>query len=220
MSRIRVLVADENALFRVGISMFLAAQSEVEVVGQAASGQEAVDLASELLPDVVLMDISMPGLSGCEATRRIRRRLPQVQVLAMTGCESEEHFFRILDAGAAGYILKRSSPADLLAALRAVYNGEAYLCPTVAKLLVEDYLRKADRAEEALVRDDGLTDRELEVLRLVAEGGTNQEVADALCISVKTVEHHRAHIMEKLDLHGSAALVKYAIRKGLISVDA
>lgn len=219
MARIRVLVVDDYALFRVGMTMFLDAQPDVEVVGEASSGQEAVERASELRPDVVLMDISTPSMDGCRATRRILESTPEVRVLALTVHGTEDLFFGALDAGASGYVLKSSSPDELLSALRAVHRGDAYLCPSVAKMLVEGYQKRVDRIEGAPVRDDGLTDREVEVLRLVAEGGTNHQVADALCISIKTVEHHRAHIMDKLHIHSSTELVKYAIRKGLISID-
>jgi two-component system, NarL family, response regulator NreC len=219
MDRIRLLLADDHELFRHGLKLILSSEPDVEVVGEAESGQEAIALAERLRPDVVLMDITMPDMDGSEATRHIQERLPGVRVLIVTMHESQTHFFQVLDAGACGYILKGSSPEELLTAVRAVHDGEAYLCPSVAAMLVTNYRHKADQPEMAPVAMDGLTEREQEVLRLVAEGCTSQQVAAELCISVKTVEHHRAHIMEKLDVHTRAALVRYAIRRGLVRAD-
>jgi len=217
MNRIRVLLADDHDLFRCGIKLMLSSEADIEVVGEAESGQEAISLAERLCPDVVLMDITMPDMDGSEATRQIRRRFPAVRVLIVTMHESEAHFFRVLEAGASGYILKDSSPQELLAALRAVHDGGVYLCSSVAEMLVASH--QPERNEETLAARGSLTEREREVLQLVAEGYTSQEVAAKLCISVKTVEHHRAHIMEKLHLHNRAALVKYAVREGLVRVD-
>lgn len=214
-SKIRIVIADDHGIVREGIRMILASQEDFEVVGEASTGREAVELARHMKPDVVLMDISMPDLNGIEATRRIREELPSVQVLGLTMHEEENYVFQMLKAGGAGYVLKRAASEDLVAAVRAVHRGEAFLYPSVAKLVVRDYLERAGRQEQDTSLD-GLTEREREVLTLIAEGLTNQEIAQRLFISVKTVQTHRAHIMEKLNLHDRTELVRYAIRKGLI----
>lgn len=214
-SKIRIVIADDHGIVREGIRMILASQEDFEVVGEASTGREAVELARHMKPDVVLMDISMPDLNGIEATRQIREELPSVQVLGLTMHEEENYVFQMLKAGGAGYVLKRAASEDLVAAVRAVHRGEAFLYPSVAKLVVRDYFERAGRQEQDTSLD-GLTEREREVLTLIAEGLTNQEIAQRLFISVKTVQTHRAHIMEKLNLHDRTELVRYAIRKGLI----
>jgi two-component system response regulator NreC len=163
------------------------------------------------------MDISMPDLDGFEATRRIVQTSPQTRVLVLTMYDSEEHFFEILKAGAVGYVPKKAAPTDLIAALRSVHAGGVFIYPTVARSLVNDFLRRADGAQEQESLG-GLSDRERQVLRMIAEGVSNREIAEALVLSVKTVERHRANIMEKLGLHNRTALVKYAIRKGLVDI--
>jgi len=213
--KIRVLIADDHGIVREGIRMILAAQEDIEVVGEASTGREAVELARRMQPDVVLMDISMPDLNGIEATRRIREEMPGVQVLGLTMHEEENYVFQMLKAGGAGYVLKRAAAEDLVAAVRAAARGEVFLYPSVAKLVVRDYLERA-RHQEDDASLDALTPREREILSLIAEGLTNQEIAQRLYISVKTVQTHRAHIMEKLNLHDRTELVRFAIRKGLI----
>jgi two-component system response regulator NreC len=214
MSKIRVLIADDHGIVRAGLRSLLEAQADMEVVGEASTGREAVDAACTLQPDVVLMDIGMPGMSGLEATRELRKRAPSIRVLALTIQESEEYFFAMLKAGASGYILKEAEPQELLSALRAVYQGGAFLSPAVAKVVLEGYVTrpKADNPE-------GLTVREGEVLRLAAQGHTNREIAESLCLSIKTVEKHRASMMDKLGLRGRQELIRYALRKGLIDLD-
>jgi DNA-binding NarL/FixJ family response regulator len=213
--KIRVLIADDHGIVREGIRMILAAQEDIEVVGEASTGREAVELARRMQPDVVLMDISMPDLNGIQATELIRRELPEVQVLGLTMHEEGNYVFELLKVGAAGYVLKRAAAEDLVAAVRAAHRGEAFLYPSVAKMVVQDFLQRASPKEKEHALD-GLTEREREVLTLIAEGYTNQEIANRLYISIKTVQTHRAHIMEKLNLHDRAELVRYAIRKGLI----
>jgi two-component system response regulator NreC len=213
----RVLIADDHPIMRAGVRLMLENESDIEIVGEADNGLKAVEMAKALHPDVVIMDISMPDLDGFEATRRIVQTLPQTRVLVLTMYDSEEHFFEILKAGAVGYVPKKAAPTDLIAALRSVHAGGVFIYPTVARSLVNDFLRRADNTpeQESL---GGLSDRERQVLRMIAEGVSNREIAEALVLSVKTVERHRANIMEKLGLHNRTALVKYAIRKGLVDI--
>lgn len=217
MAKIRVLVVDDHGIVRAGIRSMLEAQSDLEVVGEAASGPEALRKAEQLLPDVVLMDLAMQGMSGIEAIKELRRRLPSVHVLALTIQDNEEYFFPVLRAGALGYVLKEAEPEELLAAIRTVHQGAAFLSPAVAKAVLGSYPEGLTLGRE---RDsyDTLTPREREVLQLVAEGRTNREIANTLYLSVKTVEKHRASMMAKLNLSNRSELVKYAIRKGLIEL--
>jgi two-component system response regulator NreC len=215
VQQVKVLVAEDHAVVREGIRMILDAQEDFAVVGEARDGDEAVRLARQLRPDVVVMDISMPRMNGVEATQEIKRLFPDVQVLILTMHEEESYVFQLLRLGAAGYVLKRAAATDLVEAVRAASRGEAFLYPAVARSVVQDYLDRM-RSGEGTSRYDGLTDREREILVLIAEGHTNAQIADRLFISVKTVQTHRAHIMEKLDLHDRSLLVRYAVRKGLI----
>lgn len=216
MSPIRVLIADDHVVMREGMSVLLEAESDIDVVGQAGDGQEAWEKALELQPDVVLMDITMPKKSGLEVTQHLQNSLPETRVLILTMHEGDEFFFRTLQAGASGYVLKGASPDELLGAIRAVHQGGVYLYPTMATKLMNDYLSRP--ASEQATYDD-LTPREREILTLIAEGLTSREIAEELTISVNTVQTHRQNIMEKLDLHNKSELIKYAIRKGLISVE-
>lgn len=202
---------------REGIRRLLAAEPDIVVVGEAADGHAAVDLTETLRPDVVCMDISMPGLSGLEATRQIKARLPEVGIVVLTMHEDEAYFYELVKAGASGYVLKRASARDLVDAVRAVAGGHTFLHPLIAQRLVSEHERTGGRDDDRR-RYDGLTERERQVVRLIANGKTNREIAEALHISVKTVETHRTHIMEKLDLHDRAHLVRYAVRKGLIDL--
>ncbi len=216
MSKIRVLIADDHVIVRDGVRMILEAQSDMEVVGEASDGREALERARQLSPSLVLMDIAMPGMNGLEATAAIKKDLPDVQVLALTMHEDYQYFFEMLRAGASGYVLKGASSADLLAAIRAVHEGGVYLHPAVAKNLVTDFIKRMEPGEEK-ARYDGLSDRERQVLKLVAEGKTSQQIADELFLSANTVQTHRAHIMEKLHLQNRTELIRYALRKGLIA---
>ena len=215
---IRVLIADDHVIVREGLRMLLEAEPDIEVIGEAAEGQEAVDKTIELRPDVVIMDITMPGMNGMEATRLIKNHSPDVKVLALTMHESDEYFFQILNAGASGYVIKGGSSRELITALRAVWRGDVFLYPSMAKKLLGDYLQLAKDGHDKEYYD-GLTDREMEILRHVAEGRTNQEIADLLVLSPSTVQTHRANIMAKLGLHSRTELVKYAIRRGFITLD-
>lgn len=212
---IRVLVVDDHTIVRAGIRLVLQAEPGIEVVGEAGDGQQAIAQTEALQPDVVLMDLAMPGISGLEATREIKRRWPQVQVLALTMHRSDDYLFRMLEAGASGYVLKGAETGDLIAAVRAAARGDVFLYPSMAKKLVADYLSRVQAGEER-ASYDGLTDREREVLRLIAEGYTNAEIAEALHLSPHTVQSHRRAIMEKLNLHDRVELAKYAMRRGLI----
>jgi DNA-binding NarL/FixJ family response regulator len=214
---IRVLVVDDHEVVRQGIKLVLETDPELEVVGEAASGEEAIERVRELKPNVVVMDIGMPGLSGFEATRRIRESHPDVEVLALTVHDSEAYVFQMLQAGATGYIVKRAPAADVIQAVKRAYQGEAVLHPSVAKLLIRDYLSRVEKGEE--VSYDTLSEREREILKLIAEGQTNREIADLLYLSVKTIQAHRANLMRKLGMHDRTELVKYAIRKGIIGLD-
>jgi len=215
MPKTKILVVDDHAIVREGVRMILAKESDLEVVGEAGDGEQALELTERLRPDVVIMDISMPGMGGIEATQTIRTRHPEVQVLALTMHEDESYIFQLLRAGAAGYVLKRAAAQDLVQAVRAAAKGEAFLYPSVARKVVEDYLKRVEMGEERQ-RYDGLTAREKEILTLIAQGLSNQQIAEKLFISIKTVQTHRAHVLEKLKLHDRTELVRYAIRKGLI----
>ena len=217
MATIRVLVVDDHTLFRQGIVGLLESQPDIEVVGQAGSAKDALAAAVELSPDVVLMDITMPGTSGLSATAEIRSRIPTANVLILTIHDREDYLYQALRAGASGYVLKGADIHDLLDAVRSAYRGDVYLYPTATKALVADYLRRA-RAGEDRAGYDGLTDREREILHLIAQGKTTPEIAAELYVSPHTVQTHRDHIMSKLDLHSKAALIKYAIAKGLIEL--
>ena len=210
---LRVLLADDHAILREGVRLVFEVQPDITVVGEASTGEEALALAHQLRPDVVVMDIAMPGLNGLEATRRLRAALPGVQVVVLTMHADREYVAQVVQAGAAGYVLKQSAGHELVRALRAVRAGDAYLHPAITRALIGDYLRRVDESGPT----DGLTPREREVLRLVALGASNRAIANDLSISVKTVEAHRANLMAKLDMHDRTELVRYAIRTGLIS---
>jgi len=213
---VRLLLVDDHEVVRSGLRMLLDSEQDVEIVGEAGTAEEALRAVRELEPDVVLMDIGLPDLSGIEAATRIREIRPQVAVVALTIHEDKEYFFRMLDAGASGYVPKRAAPEELLTAIRAAAKGEVYLYPSLATLLVKDYMGQDPDDREARILN-GLTERELEVLGHLADGASNSEIGDTLQISPKTVARHRENIMRKLNLHSRTELVKYAIRKGIIS---
>lgn len=216
-SKIRLVLADDHAVVRGGLRMLLASQPDLEIVGEAANGQEALELVRSKRPDVVLMDIQMPDMNGIEAAERIRAIYPQTAVLALTMHEDDQYFFEMLRAGASGYVPKRAAPDELILAIHAVSGGGAYIYPSLAARLLNDYLQRVDNPDQPLVHDD-LTPREREVLTLIAEGLTNTAIAEQLVISTKTVDRHRENIMRKLNLHSRVDLVKYAIHKGLIDL--
>ncbi len=213
MSKIHLLLVDDHAIVRAGLRMLFAAEEDMEIVGEVGSGSDALDAVQRLKPDVVIMDIVMPGMSGIEATRKIKELAPETAVLALTMHEDEQYFFEMLNAGASGYIPKRAAPDDLVSAIRVVNQGNVFLHATLAKFVINDVLPHAGKAVDEL---DGLTPREMEVLKLIAEGKTSREIATELVISPKTVDRHRENLMSKLDLHSRVALVKYAIQRGLL----
>ncbi len=215
VDKIRILLVDDHAILRAGLRALLSAEPDIEVVSEAGNGLEAVAQTEKLSADIVLMDITMPVMDGLEATRRIHQSCPEVKVLVLTIHDSEEYLFQILEAGGAGYLVKDSADTDLINAIHAVYRGEAFLSPLAAKMVIKRYLRAVGQEEQKQNYED-LTRREKEIRKLIADGYTNQEIADLLIISVKTVETHRAHILEKLELRTRADLVKYARSQGLL----
>jgi DNA-binding NarL/FixJ family response regulator len=216
MPKLRIVLADDHTLVRHGLRKVLQDQSDWEVVGEANDGREAVRLVQELKPDVAILDIAMPRLNGIEATRQIARRFPEVHVLVLSMHADEPYVTQVLRAGASGYLLKDSADTDLIRAVAAVSQRKSFFSPAVAKVMLDDYVRQlADRG--ITDRYDTLTEREREVFQLIAEGKSNKDVADLLNLSPNTVETHRAHIMEKLDVHNAAEIVLYAVRKGVIS---
>ena len=218
MSKIRVLLAEDHTIVRKGIRALLDDAPIVEVVGEAENGREAVAQAEALQPDIVLMDHTMPLLNGLEATRQIRKLLPHVQVLILTMHTNEEYVFQFLQAGAAGYLVKQTAPTDLITAIEAIHRGDSFLSPTISRAVIEEYVRVGEAAGKG-APDGTLTEREREVLQLIAEGFSNQEIGAQLHISMKTVGVHRTNLMQKLDLHNLAELTKFAIRTGIIGLE-
>lgn len=210
----RLLLVDDHAVVRSGLRMLLENERDVEIIGEAATAAEALEAALRLKPNVILMDIGLPDMSGIDATREIKKRCPEVSIVALTIHEDEEYFFKMLEAGASGYVPKRAAPEELVTAIRAAATGQVYLYPSLAKLLVRDFLSGGRPSSEQTASD--LTNREQEVLTYLAEGANNEEIAGSLVISRKTVARHRENIMRKLNLHSRAELVRYAIRKGII----
>ena len=217
MARIRVLIADDHAIVREGVRALLKLSDDIEVVGEAANGLEAIEAARALSPDVILMDIAMPGLGGLEATLEIRKENPAAKILVLTQYEDREYIRRFLKAGVSGYVLKKSAGSDLTATIRAVNRGGLVLDPEVAREAMRE--QSSGAASGSSDPYETLTDREKQVLKLVAEGRSNKEVAELLDISVKTAMSHREHIMQKLDLHSRTELIRFALQKGVIRVD-
>ena len=213
MYKIRILIVDDHALLRDGIRALIDLTDDVEVVGEASEGKEAIKEAQELIPDVVVMDIAIPGMDGLEATRRIKKKNPKMQILILTQHNNKEYVLSAIKAGAAGYVPKRALGSELLSAIRAVHKGDSFLYPSAAAALIQDYRQQAE-----VEPYDRLTSREREILTLIAEGHTSRQIADMLYISLKTVQGHRTKIMEKLNTHNRAELIKYAVRKGLVSI--
>ncbi|MCH8911458.1 MAG: response regulator transcription factor [Chloroflexi bacterium] len=215
---VRVLIVDDHDIVRAGIRMLLDAQPDMAVVGEASDGKEAIEMAGSMKPDVVLMDISMPGTTGIEATRAIKKADSRIEIVGLTMHAEDRYFFQLLQAGASGYVVKGAAPRELLEAVRAASRGEAYIHPSLQRKLIGDYVSRTEGSGQASMLAD-LTERELEVLRLIVDGLTSREIAESLVISPNTVERHRQNIMSKLGLHNRAELVRYAISKGLVEVE-
>jgi DNA-binding NarL/FixJ family response regulator len=216
MKKLRILLADDHTLVRQGLRRILEEKPEWEVVAEAADGREAVLRTLELKPDVVIMDIAMPQLNGTEATRQITRKAPDVQILVLSMHMDESYVLQTLRAGARGYLLKDSVDADLIRAVTAVSEGKSFFSPSVAKMMLDDYIRHLEQ-QGVTDRFELLSEREREIFQLIAEGNSNKEIANLLSLSTSTVETHRARIMEKLDLHSTAEIILYAVRKGVLS---
>lgn len=216
MKKLKILLADDHVVMRTGLRALLERQPNLEVVGESENGREAIELVASLKPDVVVMDVGMPVLNGIEATKTIVTQHPTTAVVILSMYVDESYIMRALKAGARGYLLKDSAPADLIGAIQAVSQNKSFFSPKVSRILAEDYVRVL-KQKGAVDSYDLLTSREREILQLIAEGKANKEVAAALNISPYTVETHRSHILEKLNLHNPAELILYAVRKGLIS---
>jgi len=214
MNKIKVIIAEDHTIVRQGLCALLRSEPDIEVVGEASDGLEAIELAKRLIPDVVLMDIAMRNLNGIEATRQIKKLFSQMKVLVLTMYENEECIFQILKAGASGYLIKDSAMTDLVSAIRSIHQGDSYLSPSISKKVIEEYIQRAESGEKRSL-GDLLSSREREILRLISEGHSVPQIASLLCISKKTVEAHKTHIMEKLNIHDKVGLIKYAIRMGL-----
>ncbi|HJX35462.1 MAG TPA: response regulator transcription factor [Dehalococcoidales bacterium] len=215
MNKIKVLLVDDHAIMRDGIRALLSIHDDIKIVGEASEGQEAIEKTQDLSPDVVVMDVAMPDMDGIEATRRIRKQSPKVKVIVLTQYDNKEYVLSAIKAGAAGYVPKRALGSELVSAVRAVNRGESFLYPSAAAALIDDYRRQAKTADPY----DQLTPREREILKLIAEGHSSREIADTLFISLKTVYGHRTKIMEKLGLRNRTDLFKFAVRKGLLTLD-
>lgn len=209
----KILVADDHTLVRAGLTSLIARLPEMEVVGEAADGRQALRMVRDLQPDMVLMDIAMPGLNGLEAAERIHGIHPQTKIIILSMHASEEYVAQALKAGASGYLLKDAATSELEMALKSVAAGQFYLSPAISRQVVDNYLRGGPTGVELL------TPRQREILQLIAEGKSTRDIAETLHLSVKTVETHRAQLMERLDIHDVAGLIRYALKKGLITAD-
>ena len=213
-AKIRILLADDHAVLRAGLRALLNAEGDMEVVGEAANGREAVERAEQIDPDVIVMDLSMPGMGGIDATKQIREKGLHARVLVLTVHAEQQYLLPVLQSGGAGYVLKQAADTELIQAIRTVHRGEAFLYPTAASMLLDDYRRRVSATEDQF---DGLSEREREVLKFTAEGFSSQEIADRLVISAKTVDTYRQRIMDKLNIHHRSELIRYALRKGLLA---
>jgi len=215
-NKLSIVLADDHTILREGLRALLTADSNFEIVGEARDGREAVRCVEKLGPDLLLMDLSMPRMSGMDAIREIKKRYPETKIIALTVHKTEEYLLTTLQAGADGYVLKDATHDELMVAIKNVMGGKSYLSPGVSEKVIEGYLEGKEKTR-SLSSWESLSQREREVLKLIAEGYKNKEIADDLCISLKTVEKHRANLMKKLDLHNAAALTVYAMEKGLVN---
>ncbi len=218
MSKIKVVLAEDHTIVRKGIRALLDAEDNIEVVGEAEDGQAAINQVEKFSPDLVIMDHTMPVLNGLTATRQIKKMFPDVKILILTMHTNEEYVLQFLRAGAAGYLIKKTAPKELVTAIQAIYQGESYLSPSISKVVIDGYVQQSSNLDSE-DNYEKLTDRERQILQLVTEGFSNREIAEQLSISIKTVNNHRVSLMDKLDIHNTAKLVKYAIRKGVINLD-
>lgn len=218
MNNISVLVAEDHTIVRQGLRSILEKEFSIDVSGEAKDGKDVVEKVGRLNPDIVLMDINMPLLNGIDATRQIKKEFPGVKIIMLSMHSSEEYIFQSFKAGASGYLVKQTADTELISAIQMVHQGNYFLNSSISRTLVQDYLQKNDlvKSQDSLEK---LTDREREILQLIAEGCSNRKIAEHLYISVKTVETHKANLMEKLDIHNIAELTKYALRKGITSLD-
>jgi len=212
----RIVIAEDHTILREGLRALLSVDPLFEIIGEAEDGRDAIRCVETLMPDLVLMDLSMPKMDGMEAIREIKQRFPETKILALTVHKTEEHILAALQAGADGYAVKDASHAELLVAIKSILSGKSYLSPGISGKVIEGYLAGKQTLKSSSSWDT-LTQREREVLKLIAEGYKNKEIADYLCISLKTVEKHRSNLMRKLDLHNTAALTTFAMEKGLVS---
>lgn len=217
MAKIRIILADDHVLMREGLQAILERETDIEIVGHAKDGREAVDLVEKLKPDCVIMDIAMPNLNGLEATRLIRKLAPSVRIIVLSMHDAAEYVLQALKAGVHGYLLKQGIKDELILAIRSAYRGDKFLTSRISSSVIEGFLSQAE-ASESISPLQQLTQREREILQLIAEGNSSHQIADKLTISSKTVDRHRANIMEKLDIHNVAGLVHFAIQNGLVDV--
>jgi two-component system response regulator NreC len=217
MQKIKVLVVDDHTIVRDGICVLLGLAGDIEIVGEASNGKEAIEMVKKFKPDIVIMDIAMPIMNGIEATRRINKEFPEIKVLALTQYSNKEYVYPIIEAGAKGFISKTAASSELASGIRAINKGDSFLSPSVAKVFVEDY-QVGSTIRTNNDPYDELTYREREILKLLAEGYTINEIAEMLIISPKTVDGHKTRLMSKLDIHSRADLIKYAVRKGIIII--
>jgi DNA-binding NarL/FixJ family response regulator len=216
MEKIKVLLVDDHTVVRQGLRVLLEAEQDIEIVGEADTGRQAVQMTRKLAPDVVVMDIAMPNLNGLEATRQILKEMPKAKVLVLSSYSDDEYVHQMTEAGAAGYLLKQTAATDLIKAIREARKGNAFFSPSISKRLLDQYREAFLKGVPVKKRTDILTSREAEVLQLIAEGKPNKQIASDLCISIKTVEKHRQQLMNKLNIHEVAGLTRYAISKGVI----
>jgi len=216
VENLRIVLAEDHTILREGLRALLSADPNFEIIGEAQNGREAVRCVEKLEPDLLLMDLSMPRMSGMDAIREIKKRYPEIKIIALTVHKTEEYLLTTLKAGADGYVLKDATHEELVMAIKSVMGGKSYLSPGVSEKVIVGYLdgRESNRTASPW---ETLSQREREVLKLIAEGFKNKEIAEDLCISLKTVEKHRANLMKKLDLHNAAALTVYAVQKGLVN---
>lgn len=214
--KIRILLVDDHPVVRAGIKASLSEYDAFEVIGEASNGKEAIESSRKLSPDVVLMDISMPQMGGFEATKLLRQELPKIKIVALTMHDNKDYIVEIIRLGARGYVLKDSPPSELCRAIQSVHSNDAFFSPALSQMVLNEYVKQAVKIEKSLIPE--LSDREKEVLALIADGLGNKQIAEKLFVSVRTVETHREHIMKKLDIHSAAGLTKYAIENGIVAV--